>query len=90
MGPDPKILLVLVRMRMPFGKYKDRLLCDLPVSYLEWFATKGFPEGKLGMYLETMHVIKINGLDKILAPLKEDAKKDRWDEERGRGFDELR
>ncbi len=90
MGPDPQILLILVRMRMPFGKYKDRLLCDLPVSYLEWFANKGFPDGKLGMYLETMHVIKINGLDKILEPLKVEAKKERWDKERGRGFDELR
>ncbi|MFK7806623.1 MAG: DUF3820 family protein [Saprospiraceae bacterium] len=90
MIPDPKILLTLVRMRMPFGKYKDRILCDLPVSYLEWFANKGFPEGKLGMYLETMHVIKINGLDKILNPLKEEARKEQWDRERGRGFDELR
>ena len=77
-------------MRMPFGKYKDRLLCDLPVSYLEWFANKGFPKGQLGMYLETMHVIKINGLDKILNPLKEEARKEQWDRERGRGFDELR
>ena len=24
-------------MKMPFGKYKDYFLCDLPVSYLEWF-----------------------------------------------------
>lgn len=76
MGPDPKILLQVVRMRMPFGKYKDRLLCDLPVSYLEWFASKGFPEGKLGMLLQTMHVIKTNGLDDLLKPLKEDARRD--------------
>ncbi len=71
MGPDPKLLLQLVKMRMPFGKYKDRILCDLPVSYLEWFAEKGFPKGKLGMLLQTMHVIKINGLDDLLKPLKE-------------------
>jgi uncharacterized protein len=90
MSPDPKILLILVRMRMPFGKYKDRLLCDLPVSYLEWFANKGFPEGQLGMYLETLHVIKTNGLDKLLEPLKVEARKERWDQERDRGMDELR
>jgi len=70
MTPDPKILLKLVSMEMPFGKYKGRILCDLPVSYLEWFDRKGFPEGQLGMYLQTMHVIKTNGLDSLLAPLK--------------------
>lgn len=70
MLPDPKILLQLVLMRMPFGKYEGRLLCDLPVSYLEWFHNKGFPKGKLGMLLETMHVIKSNGLEDLLKPLR--------------------
>jgi len=70
MHPDTKILIQLVQMRMPFGKYKGRLLCDLPVSYLEWFENKGFPEGKLGMLLQTMHVIKTNGLEYLLKPLK--------------------
>jgi hypothetical protein len=23
---------------MPFGKYKGRLICDVPKDYLEWFA----------------------------------------------------
>ena len=70
MLPDPKILLQLVSMRMPFGKYEGRLLCDLPVSYLEWFNNKGFPKGKLGMLLETMFVIKSNGLEDLLKPLR--------------------
>ena len=60
--PDPDLLMQLVKMKMPFGKYKDRLLCDLPVSYLEWFQRKGFPKGKLGALLETMYEIKINEL----------------------------
>ncbi len=68
--PDPEILLELVRMKMPFGKYKDRLLCDLPVSYLEWFQQKGFPKGELGILLETIYVIKLNGLEHLLKPLK--------------------
>jgi uncharacterized protein (DUF3820 family) len=67
---DPELLLILVRMRMPFGKYEGRLLCDLPVSYLEWFERKGYPKGKLGMLLQTLHVIKINGLSELLEPLK--------------------
>ena len=68
---NPEILVILVRMPMPFGKYKGRLLCDLPVSYLEWFKRKGFPKGKLGMYLQTMYEIKINGLDRLLDPIKD-------------------
>ncbi len=70
MAPDPKYLLQLVEMKMPFGKYKGTVLCDIPVYYLEWFKTKGFPPGKLGELLETMYEIKINGLDYLLKPLK--------------------
>jgi uncharacterized protein len=70
MGPDPNILLQLVEMKMPFGRFKGRLLCDLPVSYLEWFEKKGFPEGKLGVLLQTIYEIKLNGLEYLLKPLK--------------------
>jgi uncharacterized protein (DUF3820 family) len=68
--PNPDILLQLVNMKMPFGKYKDTLLCDLPVSYLEWFQRKGFPKGKLGELLQTIYEIKLNGLEDLLRPLK--------------------
>ncbi len=68
--PNPELLLQLVGMKMPFGKYKDSLLCDLPVSYLEWFQRKGFPKGKLGMLLRTIYEIKINGLSDLLQPMK--------------------
>jgi uncharacterized protein (DUF3820 family) len=64
------MLLELVKFRMPFGKYKDTLLCDLPVSYLEWFSREGFPKGKLGMQLATLYEIRINGLGYLLEPLK--------------------
>jgi uncharacterized protein len=57
-------------MKMPFGKYKGTTLCNLPVSYLEWFAKEGFPSGKLGMLLATIYEIKINGLEYLLGPLK--------------------
>lgn len=68
--PDASLLLDLVKTKMPFGKYKDRLLCDLPVSYLEWFSREGFPKGKLGMQLQTLYEIQINGLGALLEPLK--------------------
>ena len=70
MQPDPTFLLQLVEMQMPFGKFKGKLLCNLPVSYLEWFNRKGFPNGKLGMLLQTMLEIKMNGLEHLLEPLK--------------------
>ena len=68
--PDPTLLLQLVEMKMPFGKYKGYTLCNLPVSYLEWFNRKGFPTGKLGVLLTTMYEIKLNGLEFLLIPLK--------------------
>ncbi|MCR9250115.1 MAG: DUF3820 family protein [bacterium] len=67
---DPKILIELTKFKMPFGKYKDRVICDLPSYYLEWFHGQGFPPGKLGMLLSTMYEIKINGLDYLLEPIK--------------------
>lgn len=70
MQPNPQFLLELVSMQMPFGKYKGVVLCNLPVSYLEWFQRKGFPDGKLGMLLQTMYEIKLNGLEDLLKPLK--------------------
>lgn len=68
--PNGELLLQLVSMKMPFGKYKGTVLCNLPVSYLEWFKREGFPKGKLGVLLATMYEIKINGLEKLLDPLK--------------------
>ena len=68
--PDGTILLLLVSTKMPFGKYKDVLLCNLPVAYLEWFQRKGFPKGKLGEMMATIYEIKLNGLTHLLEPLK--------------------
>lgn len=67
---DPKQLVELVRMRMPFGRYAGRRLIDLPEPYVVWFARKGFPAGHLGQLLETLHVIKVNGLESLLEPLR--------------------
>jgi uncharacterized protein len=70
MQPNPEILIEICNTKMPFGKYSGRLLCDIPVHYLEWMSNKGFPKGKLGMQLETVLVIKMNGLESILDPIK--------------------
>ena len=67
---NSEVLLELVKFKMPFGRYKGTVLANLPVSYLEWFQRKGFPEGKLGMMLATMYEIKSNGLEYLLEPLR--------------------
>jgi uncharacterized protein (DUF3820 family) len=67
MNPDPEFLCELIKARMPFGKYKDRLLIDLPEPYVVWLRQKGFPAGKLGKQLETVYVIKANGLEYLFA-----------------------
>ena len=65
-------LAELANARMPFGRYKDRLLADLPDTYLVWFQRRGFPEGKLGRMLQSILEIKTNGLEKLLIPLRRD------------------
>lgn len=69
-GPDPKILQKMVTTEMPFGKFKGTLICDLPVFYLEWFQRKGWPTGSLGIQMETVYEIKLNGLEPLIAKLK--------------------
>ena len=66
--PDPKFLFELAEAKMPFGKYAGRLLIDLPEPYVIWHKQKGFPSGKLGKQLETVYVIKANGLEHLFGP----------------------
>ena len=63
-------MVALVQTQMPFGKYKGRLICDLPETYLVWFQTKGFPQGKLGELMASMYEIRLNGLESILIPIR--------------------
>lgn len=67
---DPQLLELLVTREMPFGKYKGRLIADLPGHYLNWFAREGFPPGEIGRLLALMHELDHNGLSSLLAPLR--------------------
>jgi hypothetical protein len=68
MSPDD--LERLLTREMPFGKYKGRLIADLPGNYLNWFAREGFPAGEIGRLLALMHEIDHNGLKGLLEPLR--------------------
>lgn len=64
--PDRTFLIKLAHTKMPFGKYKDRYLIDLPEHYVVWYHNKGFPKGKLGEMLETVYTLKLNGLEELV------------------------
>lgn len=64
-----KILIDIVTQKMSYGKYKNRFIYQLPEPYLVWYHNKGFPQGKLGMLLNTIYEIKLNGLEYLLEPI---------------------
>jgi len=63
-------LQLLVSRTMPYGKYKGRLLADLPGHYLGWFAREGFPKGELGSLIALMYELDHNALRELLDPLR--------------------
>jgi uncharacterized protein (DUF3820 family) len=65
----------LVTLAMPFGKYKGRLIADLPGHYLNWFAREGFPRGEIGRLLALMQELDHNGLRPLLEPLRKSAQR---------------
>lgn len=67
---NPEHLQLLVSRTMPYGKYKGRLLADLPGHYLGWFAREGFPKGELGTLIALMYELDHNALRHLLDPLR--------------------
>ena len=68
---DPQLLKELVTTPMPYGKYAGHVIADIPEHYLVWMARDGFPKGKLGNLLGLMYEIRLNGLEGLLKPLKD-------------------
>jgi uncharacterized protein len=66
----PEHLQLLLTREMPYGKYKGRVIADLPGHYLGWFAREGFPRGELGELLALMYELDHNALRRLLDPLR--------------------
>ena len=63
-------LIKIANTKMPFGKYADCALIDLPEEYLLWFERREYPAGKLGELMQLTLAIKIEGLEGLVKPLK--------------------
>ena len=70
--PDYKELIKLANYKMPFGKYKNSYLIDIPEYYFVWFRQKGFPAGELGKMMTQMHDIKVNGLEDMIRQIRKE------------------
>jgi uncharacterized protein (DUF3820 family) len=67
---NPENFKKLATTQMPFGKYKGRLLIDLPEAYLLWFVKKeAFPKGSLGDLMQLSLELHIHGLVGLIQPL---------------------
>ena len=68
--PDKTLLLKLTEYRMPFGKYRGRLIMDLPEAYLLWFQRQGFPAGEIGQLLQLALEISVSGSRDLVKNLR--------------------
>lgn len=72
MEQNHQFLLDLAKAKMPFGKFKDSYLINLPEAYLVWFKNQGFPKGKLGQQMASVYELKLNGLEDIVRKIQRD------------------
>ncbi|MHA7880803.1 MAG: DUF3820 family protein [Saccharospirillum sp.] len=63
-------LVELANTSMPFGKYRGQSLIRLPEPYLLWFQQKGWPPGRLGQLMALALLIRSEGLEHLIRPLK--------------------
>ena len=62
-------LVTLANFKMPFGKYKDKLVLFIPESYIIWLLNNGTINDSLKSKLSLIKEIKDNGLEHLLKPL---------------------
>lgn len=66
-------LAEIARTRMPFGRYGPERyppaglpIYEIPAEYLAYFATKGWPKGRLGVLLQIVYQMKVDGSEPVL------------------------
>ena len=67
---DKEYLIKLANTKLPFGKYKNYYLIDLPEHYIVWYKNKGFPKGSLGKMMALVYELKLNGLEVLIRNLR--------------------
>lgn len=70
MDKQKEFLIKLAHTKMPFGKYEGRYLIDLPEYYIVWYHNKGFPPGQLGLQMQTVYELQLNGLENLVRNIK--------------------
>ncbi len=72
------LLMEIGDMMMPFGRFgpadfppRGLPIMDLPPEYLQWFAERGFPKGRLGELMQSVCEIKSVGMDSVFDPLRQ-------------------
>ncbi|KQC32809.1 hypothetical protein AAU57_05395 [Nonlabens sp. YIK11] len=73
---DHKQLIELAWYKMPFGAHKGKFLSELPEPYYIWFRRQGFPQGKLGNYMQTVCDMKVNGIESLLREIRKNTVND--------------
>jgi uncharacterized protein (DUF3820 family) len=66
-------LAEIERTRMPFGRFSGAPIYNLPAEYLQWFATKGWPRGRLGELLQIVYQMKADGADVAFSEMRKRA-----------------
>jgi uncharacterized protein (DUF3820 family) len=74
MKTENEQLIQLAHTKMPFGKYKNKYLFDLPDFYLIWYKNQGFPKGTLGQQMQLIYEIKLNGLEDLIRNIQQQYK----------------
>ncbi len=70
MNDEQKQLIELAHAKMPFGKYEGKYLIDLPEYYIVWYGNKGFPKGKLGVQMQQVRELRLNGLESLIRNIR--------------------
>ena len=61
----------IARTVMPFGRCAGRPLYELPAEYLQWFVTRGWPKGRLGVLMQMVYQMKADGSEVAFDPFRQ-------------------